>query len=186
MAGIVHFVNPDPGEEGHFHWHWQRPDDPVTFENWLDITRPSTDQFGLATPNSVGQLYEDDGGDSRNITFGGAGVALVEGTTITRAFEFGQDIVGAPYNHRAAHWFTAGGPLESDFPDGELRYIGVLTGGGNYGWIAVIRENRDLRALAWAYETVPGRTIHAGEVPGLGGVPLFGLLGLAARRRRRE
>jgi MYXO-CTERM domain-containing protein len=186
MAGIVHFINPDPGQEGHFNWHWQREDDPVTFENWLNITKPSTEQSELATGDSVGQLWNP---SFRNQTFGGASVRVVGNSShLTKALEFGNPVDGGEYQALATHWFDDGGGqgITSDFPENELRYIGVLTASGNYGWIAVIRERFDLRALAWAYETEPGVGINAGEVPAVGGVALFGLAGLAARRRRRQ
>lgn len=185
-AGIVHFINPPPGEEGHFNWHWQIPDEPQTFENWLDITKPSTEQFGLASPNSVGQLSTHSGDE--NGTSGGAAVATSEGTVSTHAFMFGEETVGFDYDEVALHVYDSG---LSEFPQGEVRYIGVLTASGNYGWIAVERmeggypERMNLIVFAWAYQTEPGVGIRAGEVPGLGGVPLFGLAGLAARRRRR-
>lgn len=86
-AGIVYFENPPPGNEGHFAWHWQIPDEPQTFENWLNITKPSTDQFEFATADSVGQLSTHDG--ESNATAGGASVARVAGLLVTRAFTFG-------------------------------------------------------------------------------------------------
>jgi len=185
-AGIVHFINPPPGEEGHFNWHWQLPETEQTFENWLDITKPSTHQFGMASGNSVGQLSRRDG--ERNFTSGGAAVATVSDVSAaTRAFLLGEEIVGADYDDVALHVYDSG---LSEFPQGEVRYIGVLTASGNYGWIAVERmeggypERMNLVALAWAYQTEPGVPIRAGEVPGVGGVALFGLAGLASRRRR--
>jgi MYXO-CTERM domain-containing protein len=187
MAGIVHFINPDPGQEGHFNWNLQDPDGPITFEQWLDITRPSTDQFELRNGNSVGQFFDENGGDWRNYTSDGAEVARIPGFFTTRAFLSDESIDDdAMFNHVAFHVASTGEGIESDFPQGELRYIGVLTTSGNYGWIAVIRDIRSLRALAWAYETEPGVPINAGQVPAVGGVALFGLAGLAARRRRRE
>jgi MYXO-CTERM domain-containing protein len=187
MAGIVHFINPDPGQEGHFNWNLQDPDGPITFEQWLDITKPSTDQFELRNGNSVGQLFDDNGGDWVNSTSNGAEVARVLDRFDTRAFDLNEVIdETALYNHLAFHVYSDGFGIQSDFPQGELRYIGVRTEAGNYGWIAVIRDIRSLRALAWAYETEPGVPINAGQVPAVGGVALFGLAGLAARRRRRE
>jgi MYXO-CTERM domain-containing protein len=185
MAGIVHFINPDPGQEGHFNWHWQGPEDPRTFENWLDITRPSTDQFELGNGASVGQLGSRSGDE--NGTFGGASVRIVGGGSgFTLALEFGDPVHAGEFDDLAFHWLDQGGGIESEFPENELRYIGVLTASGSYGWIAVIREAGDLRAFAWAYETEPGVSINARQVPAVGGVALFGLAGLAARRRRRD
>jgi len=185
MAGIVHFINPDPGQEGHFNWHPGRF--PSTFEQWLNITKPSTDQFELRTGNSVGQLFDDNGGDWINSTSNGAAVGRVDGLLATRAYDFGQVIdSGSIFDDLAFHVINNGGEIQSDFPEGELLYIGVRTEAGNYGWIAVIRTFDSLRALAWAYETEPGVSINAGQVPAVGGVALFGLAGLAARRRRRE
>jgi len=189
MAGIVHFINPDPGQEGHFDWHWQAEDNPQTFENWLNITRSSTDQSELATGNSVGQLWDP---AFRSVTSGGASVRVLGGgSRRTKALELGDRVDDGEYRQFAIHWLDlGGGGLESDFPENELRYIGVLTSDGNYGWIAVMRVEDDfgrfvdLRALAWAYETEPGVSINAGQVPAVGGVALFGLLGLAHRRRR--
>jgi MYXO-CTERM domain-containing protein len=186
-AGIIHFINPPPGQEGHFNWHWQDPFGDRTFENWLDVTRPSTDQFGVESGNSIGQLSQRDG--ERNFTSDGASIATTEGTVSTHAFMLGEEMIDYDYDEVALHVYDSG---LSEFPQGDVRYIGVLTASGNYGWIAVERmeggypERMNLIALAWAYQTEPGVSIRAGEVPGVGGVALFGLAGLGARRRRRH
>jgi len=186
MAGIIAFENPDPGEEGHFNWHWQGIEDPITFEQWLDITKPSTEQAGLANGNSVGQLLGDSGaGDIQNKTQGGADVANVENSVLTRAFVFGEDVSVASFRNITWHWFISGANFETELPENELRYIGVRTENNNFGWIAVIREESDLRPTAWAYETEPGVPINAGQVPVGGTAPILGL-GLLFRRSRKR
>jgi len=94
---------------------------------------------------------------------------------------------GAPIgpNPVGAHWAGAtfhGVPL----PFAELRYIGVLTASGQYGWIEVSRADLSLTAHAWAFETEPGVPIIAGQVPAPMSLALFGLGVYTTTRRRRS
>jgi len=192
-AGIVYFENPPEGDPGHFNWHWQNPFeyDEATFEHWLDITRPSTNQFDLANPNSVGQLSV--GRDLDNWTSGGAEVAWIdEQQGETRAFKFGEEISDdAMFNTISLHLREDN---TSEFEPMTLAYIGVKTGSGNFGWIAVERrgepgdfpDDHQFRAFGWAYETIPGKPILAGQIPAPGAVAPLALAGIVFARRRRE
>jgi len=185
MAGIIAFENPGPGEEGHFDWHWPGRDNPVTFEQWLDITKPSTDQSALENGNSIGQIWAP---EEQNQTFGGADVARAGNTTLTRAFSFGEDVSAAVFSTNGLGTHVAlvnGNEVVSDFPAGELRYIGVKTENGNFGWIAVVRDRFNFTTTGWAYETEPGVPINAGQVPVGGTAPILGL-GLLFRRSRKR
>lgn len=125
----------------------------------------------------------------------GAAVATVmRSEPFTQAIAFG-DVIGEHLDFRSTRSIHVHSDdprdIDSAFEEGVLAYIGVRTTSGNNGWIAVQRgvgtipENHSLTAFAWAYQTEPGVPVRAGEVPGVGGVALFGLAGLAARRRRR-
>ncbi|MCL4211273.1 MAG: hypothetical protein HRU76_09180 [Phycisphaeraceae bacterium] len=186
-GGIVHFVNPAPGEPGHFNWHWQQRFDPPSWEHWLNITKPSTDQQESRTGNSVGQHFAG-GGDMFNATSEAAWIASYSDLVVTRALELDDDVSASFFRDGAEHSGDFKG-WESDFPRGVVRYMGVLTQSGNHGWIAVIRAGEghhrySFLALAWAYETVPGKPILAGQVPGAGGLALLLPAMFLTRRRR--
>jgi hypothetical protein len=190
IAGIVYFENPPPGQEGHFNWHWQMRGEEETFENWLDILRPSTEQFGLGSSSSVGQLCVGcDGTSLHNYTSGGAAVATfrIGALDFTKALALGDPVVANEFHALSAH-VLEGDSLVTDFELDVPAYIGVLTGSGNYGWILVERDGSDLGrnlvAYAWAYETIPGKAINAGDIPAPGGAAAFALLALGTRRRR--
>jgi hypothetical protein len=76
--------------------------------------------------------------------------------------------------------------VSSLFPAGLRRYIGVLTGGGNYGWIEVERFDFQLVAYSWAYQTETGVPILAGQVPAPGAAAVLCLGAAHACRRRRD
>jgi len=186
MAGIVFFENPPEGDPDHFNWHVNGPDDPETFEQWLDITKPSTDQLGTANGNSIGQLFRDNGGFGANVTVGGASVARVPGFVLTRAFELDETIDGAAtFDTTAAHVLNNGKEILSDFEEDLAAYIGVQTDSGNFGWIEVVRDGFNFTTTGWAYETEPGVPINAGQVPVGGTAPILGL-GLLFRRSRKR
>jgi hypothetical protein len=191
-AGIVHFINPPPGEEGHYDWHWEWGS---FWEIWLDVTLAPESQVNEQTGSSVAQISTVTS-FQRNHSQNGAAVATVRNefdVPFTQALSAGDNIDGGLefLASRVIH-AVSDDPrdIESEFDEGVLAYIGVRTTSGNYGWIAVQRgvgtfpENHSLAALAWAYQTEPGIPIRAGEVPAVGGVALFGLAGLGARRRR--
>jgi len=185
MAGIVFFENPPEGDPEHFNWHRNDLDAPFTFEQWLDITKPSTDQMGLTNGDSVGQLFFDSGGDLFNITAGGAAVAKLEGG-LTQAFEFGATIDGSStFDDGAIHAGLINAELTSDFEEGVTLYMGVQTESGNFGWIEVVRDRFNFTTTGWAYETEPGVPINAGAVPTAGGAGVLGL-GLLFRRSRKR
>lgn len=191
-ADIVHFVNPAPGQPGHFAWRLERA---PGWESWLDITSPSTAQNNLISPNSVGQMYIDDPdeGSPENRSWGGAAISrssFAWGFFATSAYTSGT-LIGF-----SSFWFSAysthvlemePSSMVTTFPEGARRYMGVRTGDGNYGWIEVERHGMNFTAFAWAYETEPGVPIVAGQVPAPGGAVLLavGLVAASPRRRPR-
>jgi hypothetical protein len=193
---VVIFINPPEGEPGHFDWTLG-PDDgfPGTPAQWLDITRPSTDQGGLAGPRSVAQLVFSGGsdGDSLNYTDGGASV----GTDIyggdTRPFYAGDTISGvtSDFYHVSTHAQAGHGPPSSLFPASVQAYMGVRFSdidGYHYGWIAVMREyvwSMDFDAFAWGYETEPGVPIVAG-IPAPGTLAALAFGAVVTRRKRKD
>lgn len=108
----------------------------------------------------------------------------------TVALALGDPVAGNAFESLSAHVYDFE-ERRSDFEIGVPAYIGVLTGYGNYGWILVERiggshfDLYNLVAYAWAYETIPGKPINAGDIPAPGGAAAFALLTAAARRRRR-
>jgi hypothetical protein len=192
IAGIVYFENPPPGQEGHFNWHWQMRGEEETFENWLDITKAPWDQSEIGGQNSVGQICVGcTGGLDFNRTIGGAAVASLKGGVLqaTLALALGDPVAGNTFEPLSAHVYDFE-ERRSDFEIGVPAYIGVRTGSGNYGWILVERRGGshfdlyNLVAYAWAYETIPGKPINAGDIPAPGGAAAFALLSLGTRRRR--
>lgn len=192
-AEVIFFNNPDPGEPGHF--AWRSDADPSDPSIWLDITRSSTDQEGLATPSSVGQRVVSFAGKNEFVTvsqtFGGASVAfefyphglltksLPDGTVVDDQLAFHSSV---------AHWAEVGPPFLffSSFDEGVRGYVGVRftdIDGDHYGWIDVVREGLDLNAFAWAYETEPGVPITIIPAPG---TLLALVVGAAVTRRRRR
>jgi hypothetical protein len=197
---VVIFINPDWGEPGHFDWNLgPEVGPPGTPAQWLDITRPSTDQGGLVGPSSVGQLYLYYYlGNSQNITRDGANVAISGGGSFgfTWAFETGDQIDGSSnFTDYALHaegvWYYY--PYQfivySSFPSNEIGYMGVRfsdVDGYHYGWIGVVRNYVDFDAFAWGYETEPGVPIIAGiPAPGTLAALAFGAA-VTRRGRKRE
>ncbi|MCC6676301.1 MAG: PEP-CTERM sorting domain-containing protein [Phycisphaerales bacterium] len=181
---IVHFVNPPPGDPGYYHWHapsWDPGGGDIAF---LNVTAPPSGQLDEFGPESVGQS-----GTQLPLTTrfnGGASIAVAEGTSWVLALEHGAALPGREFTDSGLTSAFFETPPETRFPEGARRYIGVLTGGGCYGWIAVVRTWSSFAALSWAYETEPGVGIYAGQVPAPGAGVLMGagLLGVWARRRR--
>lgn len=191
QADIVHFVNPDPGEEGHYNWHWEFD---INWESWLDITRASDDQPNVRSGNAVGQVNVSTS-DFWNMTLGGASVASVPdgGFTLTNALEIGESVEAQVFSQDTTHMFSEFevGPFRTTFEIGALQYMGVRTKSGNFGWIAVRRASTRIEwfsfeVLEWAYETTPGKGIDAGEVPAPGGLAAVALLPFLTRSRRRS
>ncbi|MHC4142904.1 MAG: hypothetical protein ACYSUF_13930 [Planctomycetota bacterium] len=196
---VIIFINPAEGEPGHFDWNWIGGF-PGTPEQWLDITRPSTDQGGGIGPTSIGQVSTggcEDADCYYNGTINGAAVAsssypgttaLLAGATIEGQLYFWANTYHAIYiiPYRGDPYFA------SNFPDGVVRYMGVRfsdTDGYHYGWISVVHHGNDFNGLdfdafAWGYESEPG-------VPIIAGIPAPGTLaalafGAVVTRRKRE
>lgn len=182
-AAIVHFTNPSPGQPGHFHWRSE-----FEVPHYLDITRASTDQPNIDTGSSIGQVHyavsplEGFVG----LLIGPAGVATHywgnEGELI--AFQFGASIIGLHYQALGIIATEYLNNFASPFPEGERRYVGVVTDTGSYGWIEVERFGLRLAAYSWAYETEPGAPILAGQIPAPGAVSALGIGALLAPCRR--
>jgi hypothetical protein len=198
---VVIYINPDPGEPGHFDWDLiDGSSFPGTPAQWLDITLPSTDQSGGYGPSSVGQLHDtyNDGYYlvQQNFTLYGAEVYWLHSGYVypfrrTKAFSAGELIFdpggyGAGFDGSGAVHVQDGG---SFFPKGVMRYMGVRLSdidGYHYGWIGVVRQGMDFDAFAWGYETEPGVPIVAGiPAPGTLAALAFGAV-VTRRGRKRE
>ncbi len=190
-AEIVHFVNPAPGQPGHYDWRWG----PVSgWESWLDITMPSTAQGNLISPSSVGQMYLSNPKEDPpiNVTVGGAAVnrsSFAWGFFATTGYTSG-DLIGFSdfgFSTVSTHVMEMEpGSVVTTFPEGARRYMGVRTGEGNYGWIEVERHGMNFTAFGWAYETEPGVAILAGAIPAPGAAALLIVGFIATQRRRRS
>ncbi len=191
-ADIVHFVNPAPGQPGHYDWRWA----PVQgWESWLDITASASSQSGLASGNSVGQLYDADPPDEGSSIYNRNGWGAWVGCA--RHFAFGFTSNGYQSGSLIGFttlWYLPAAPHMTDFgddgsyfttiPEGSRSYLGVITATGNRGWIEVERTGMTLAAFSWAYETQPGVPIVAGQIPSPGAAVLLALASLTTRRRR--
>jgi hypothetical protein len=201
---VVIFINPPEGEPGHFDWSWIQGPFPGTPEQWLDITRPSTDQDGGLGPSSVGQAFGYGSGVS-NLTLGGASVVAFQypwGGPYSTAMHSGETIDGGTgmFESHARHAVYVqsgygGDPhLNSNFETGVPSYMGVRfidVDGYQYGWIGVVRHGNDqygldFDAFAWGHETEPGVPIVAGiPAPGTLAALAFGAV-VTRRGRKRE
>jgi hypothetical protein len=200
---VIIFNNPDEGAPGHLDWNWIVGGGgfPGTPEQWLDITRPSTDQGGGIGPTSIGQLLSGGGQDSAdNGTIGGAAVAtssfpgtaaLLAGATIDGQLDFGAFSAHAIF-YNPDHGDSY---VDSNFPVGMARYMGVRFSdidGYHYGWISVVRHGNDnygldFDAFAWGYETEPGVPIIAGiPAPGTLAALAFGAVVTRRGRKRKD
>jgi hypothetical protein len=171
-AEVITFINPAKGEPGHFAWS-RSFSGGMNPEDWLDITRPSTDQTELVGPMSVGQSVSfDDTGEFFNVTYSGASVvtgdigqfsgftvSLASGTEIDGSFTYASESI-----HVWDSFFY--NEVFSYFAVGSAGYMGVQfsdVDGDHYGWIGVVRHfPLDFEAFAWGYETEPGVAIIAG------------------------
>ncbi len=186
-AGIVHFVNPAPGQPGHFAWGQ------ITEEDWLDITVGPGQQSNQPSGRSISQSFQALGSNANVHEGEGRGAFIMASPdiiTFTSPLLVGEPVTPSGLERE---WSTVGVHAQfnpftwefySWFPQGEARYIGVLTTGGNIGWIEVTRIDMFLVAHAWAYETVPGVPILAGQIPAPGAAVLLGLGPVTLRRRR--
>ncbi|MBX3381884.1 MAG: hypothetical protein KF864_00080 [Phycisphaeraceae bacterium] len=191
-ADIVHFVNPAPGQPGHYNWQWGPPWLPGN--RWLDITHGPADQPNTSNGSSVAQYGQSSWLDTFNGTKSlGAAVAVLDDNVwgrYTHALGPGDTLLASVFHSESTHYYSNSEQPDppwgvSLFPEDERRYIGVLTADGRFGWIEVERTGVSLAAFSWAYETVPGVPIAAGQIPAPGAavVLALGVLGVAARRR---
>lgn len=179
-ADIVHFVNPAPGQPGHWDWHWSNQ---AGEQRWLNITLSPYDQPGGLFGSSVRQLGVNFIPEGRNFTIGGAAVAS-DGVW-TLPLEAGTPLGSQHYAVHSFHWMEGVGEDESMFPPSQRKYMGVLTTNGQYGWIEVERRDASFTAYSWAYETQPGVPIVAGAIPAPGAAVLLALASITVSRRRR-
>ncbi len=202
---VVRFDNPAEGDPGHFAWTFSADE---TALSWLDITRPSTDQDGLVSPMSVGQLYGA-GFAPDNFTEGGASVlhllefdflttSVVAGTIIDEYLPPGDGDArtawsnDTPYNAYHSYYYLFVG-ASTDINSGEYLAVRFEAADGmHYGWIGVTTTYVDyvyeLSAFAWGYETDPMTPIAAGAVPAPGTLAAlaFGAVALGRRKRKEE
>lgn len=195
-ADIVHYVNPAPGQAGHYGWAFEW--EPVA-PAWLDVTQGPLHQTNLPSGSSVAQLYESWGSAGLNVHFGGAEVLTIP-SAINATFFLAEGAIVAisdeglfprQWAHESTHIIApVGAMMWSHLPFGSSGYIGVRTSEGNLGWIHVLwapsTHNMSLVALAWAYETVAGVPIIAGQIPAPASLTLFGLGACMTMRRRRS
>lgn len=194
-AEIVHFINPAPGQPGHYGWHFGDLWSP----QYLDITLAPDAQPNTAGANAVaqnrvafdfGDIIDDAGIVSGHQAWGTPlAEVLVVPSLYTAALTYGH-IVGAgaevSWSDRSRHMSVLGlFSLTSQFPTGQRRYIGVRIQGDRLGWIEVSRDALSLTAHAWAYQTQPGVPITAGQVPAPGAAAVLALSSLTCVRRRR-
>ncbi len=195
---VVRFNNPAEGDPEHFAWTFSADENALS---WLDITRPSTDQDGLVSPMSVGQLYGAANFAPSNFTEGGASVLYGQGFVLTRSVVAGtiidEDVPpnsgwssDGPYRAHHSYYYIPVGHL-SYIDSGE--YIAVrfeAADGMHYGWIGVtvtrINYVNELSAFAWGYETDPMTPIAAGAVPTPGTLAALAFGAAAALRRRKR
>lgn len=173
-AEIIHFVNPAPGEPGHYDWRWVAG---ISWESWLDITRAPNDQPNTGHGNAI--LQSGDPFNAFNVHQLGAFIAQ-DGDNMTLALPLGASFEGLTTFNESLHWASGNGGEWTNFTTGVHQYIGVVTGGGSFGWIEVTFAGGSLTAHSWAYETQPGVPILAGQVPAPG---VAVLLGVAAALR---
>lgn len=192
MAEVFHFVHPGPGQSGHYAWG---SDPDMGARSWLDITRPSSLQPDAQSGNSVGQVYERvlDAALVWHMPVSATPIA-----SLLRSSESGLSAQPLPAGAGiglSAWWHTTALHVEivhlpifevnSLFPEGERRYIGVRMDDDRYGWIEVELTGTHLAAFAWAYETTPGVPILAGQVPAPSAAVVLALASLTTIRRRR-
>jgi hypothetical protein len=198
---VVIFINPAEGEPGHFDWVFDFPYGGGPAQ-WLDITRPSTDQAGDVGHSSVGQLHTYSQGYlvSKNFTYGGASVAATSQFYVeTEALSSGETVGNSlVFTDHSVHGHNIGGHVPiivTNFAEDVPSYIGVRFAdidGYHYGWIGVVRESgfpfpasMDLDAFAWGYETEPGVGIIAG-IPAPGTLAALAFGAAVTRRKRKD
>lgn len=191
-AEIIHFTNPESGQAGHYAWG---ADAVSGMSAWLDITRPSDQQPDVQSGSSAGQVLESiiDLATVWHMPVTAAPIASLLRSSVS-GFSAEPLSAGAPIGtsnwwhtfalHVEIEWFP-NYSVNSLFPEGQRRYLGVRTDGERYGWIEVERTGIHLTAYAWAYETEPGVPISAGQIPSPGTPALLVMTSLATIRRRR-
>ncbi|MBX3381887.1 MAG: hypothetical protein KF864_00095 [Phycisphaeraceae bacterium] len=189
-ATIVHHDNPVPGAPGHYAWAAL-----VGVPTWLDITLPAAAQTNTETASSIAQGLGGFPGGWANwgVLIGGSVnqqgpwstfAVADDDEAYVLALSHGDALNGLRYDGWSLYALGMPPNVYSLFPEGEHRYIGVRTGDGRYGWVEVARTGQSLAAFSWAYETVPGVPILAGQIPAPGAVVLI-LAPLTAFLRRR-
>lgn len=177
-AEIVHFVNPAPGQLGHYDWRWVEG---VSWESWLDITRSPNAQPIAGSGSAI--VQSGDPFNRNNMHQDGAYIAQDE-DNMTLALPFGASFHGLANFNESIHWAANTSGEWTNFTPGIRQYIGVRTSTDHYGWIEVSFANGSLTAHSWAYETQPGVAIAAGQVPAPGAAAVLAV-GLIATNRRR-
>ncbi|MGE0366889.1 MAG: hypothetical protein AB7Q00_14275 [Phycisphaerales bacterium] len=190
-AGIIHFTNPAPGAPGHYDWYAAVSGDGLS----LDIAAPPEGQTNAFNGSSLTQAFSGvPTGGTFSVLVGVAGAEFVssdhEDSTFVTPLNAGEAFSSLDFNSGAliaTIVYPEGQPTAgfSLFPESARRYVGVRTSDGRFGWIEVQRSGYSIAALSWAYETVPGVPINAGQIPAPGPPALLaiGVYWISLRRR---
>ncbi|MCC6676299.1 MAG: hypothetical protein IT436_04070 [Phycisphaerales bacterium] len=179
-ADIVHYVNPAAGEPGHYDWRFE----PVEgWQSWLDITLGSGQQTNTPGDAAVCQSASEwfDGYINVHTSGGAMVLAWWGGMSSVFLLAHGWPAEESPFEYIWSNEAWLNYPTLAG-----LRYIGVRTMSGRYGWIELAdAPGPSLTAVAWACQTEPGVPILAGQVPAPGPAVFLGVgaLGVLTRRR---
>jgi len=180
-ADPIRFDNPLPGQPGHFDWAV------IGIRSGLDIAQSPGSQPGGDGGSTVFEQYVQEAG-----LFGGVYAPPGGGVEVGGYADYFLDPVapgalipgGDPWQ---GFGFTSYVGYGSELPDGLRAYLGLRFDPGDgmhYGWIGVVRDDLELDAFAWGYETEPGVPIPGTPEPGTLAMLALGAGAVAARRRR--
>lgn len=188
--------------------------DPWNGDGYLDITRPANDQPANGSSNrTVSNRHKDfltSGDYWHSYVSGGSLITFAAGEAVTmthynqgsasnltfrkpKLFQAG-DVIGPGLDFNSAGFSKVGAVrdkqnkfVEFNFWEGlaDEGYLALtleLNGQTHYGWIQVTKYTG--KALSWAYESTPNTPL-AIPVPAAGTLPVVGIAGLVATRRRR-
>jgi len=181
-ADPIRYDNPPVGQPDHFDWAT------VGVYTGLDIMQGAGSQPAGGNDPSVFEQYVDDGGDFGIVfapTGGGVEVGGYWELFLSPVYPAGHMTMmipsGAPWGD---HGYISYPDFGSLLPEGARVYLGLtfaLEDGPHFGWINVARDNVELEAYAWGYETEPWVGI-SGPEPGTLSILAFGAALVGSRR----